>query len=117
MQTYLHLKSALIVGALAFGSVRAHADAGGHDVMHTAFDWGHMAVGSIMMIAFWALIIALVAMICLKIMRRHNRNSNHYGQSPLGVLRVRFPKREIDQSEYQSRKRTLEHDRTEGRAV
>ena len=59
--------------------------------------------GGIMMIGFWAVLIALVVWIVREISGKHPRSSS----SALDILKERYARGEIDKEEFESRKRDI----------
>lgn len=65
--------------------------------------WGHMAFGGVVMVVFWGGIILLVVLLARGLGGRDAPSR----QSPIDILQERFAKGEIDQKEYDERRRTL----------
>ncbi|TWI23741.1 putative membrane protein [Mesorhizobium tianshanense] len=68
--------------------------------------WGHMAFGGVMMVVFWGGIILLVVLLARGFGGGERRDAPSR-QSPIDILQERFAKGEIDQKEYDDRRRTL----------
>lgn len=78
---------------------------------HPGWDWGwgHMFFGSLMMMLFWG---GLILVIVLAIRwvgggPQQGSGSQSPGKRPLDILQERFARGEIDQQEYENRKRLL----------
>lgn len=70
--------------------------------------WGHMAYDGVFMLFGWGLLIVL-AVVAVRYLARgwDGRPSSSRSRSPLDVLAERFAKGEIDEDEYQSKRRVL----------
>jgi putative membrane protein len=68
-------------------------------------DWGW---GALMMISFWVLLAVLVWAL-VRIASRHERHESPRG--PLDLLAERYARGEIDEEEYERRRRTLRENR------
>lgn len=68
--------------------------------------WGHMAFGGVMMVVFWGGIILLVVLLARGLGGSERRDTPSR-QSPIDILQERFAKGEIDQKEYDDRRRIL----------
>jgi putative membrane protein len=74
--------------------------------------WGHMAFGGVMMIMFWGGIIILVVLFARSLGGGGYRDApSRVRQSPIEILQERFAKGEIDQKEYDDRRRILSETR------
>ena len=73
-------------------------------------DWGYGSMmggwfgGGILMVVFWALVIALIVWAVRETNGRHHR---HYSNSALDILKERYAKGEIDREEFESKKKDL----------
>lgn len=72
--------------------------------------WGHMAFGGTMMVVFWGGII-LLAVLLARGLGAGERRDAPSRQSPIEILQERFAKGEIDQKEYDDRRRILSETR------
>jgi putative membrane protein len=73
-------------------------------------DWelGHMAFGGVMMVVFWGAVSLLVVFLVRGLGWFGQRGGASAGrQSPLEILQERFARGEIDQEEYDERRRIL----------
>ncbi len=105
--------TALALPATALSSFAAYAQTttGRPDYWHYAWDWGwgHMLFGAMMMILFWGGIIVFIVLA----VRWFGGRSLHGGAPPasrkpaLDILEERFAKGEIDNEEFEERKRLL----------
>ncbi len=79
------------------------------DMWGGGWGWGHMFFGSFMMLLFW---VGLVILIIFAV-RRMGTGSPRGGDGPalgtraLGILEVRHARGEIEQAEYEDRRRLL----------
>lgn len=76
---------------------------------HSDWGWGHMFFGSLMMILFWG---GLILVIVLAVRWLGSGSAQGYGSQPPGkrpldILQERFAHGEIDQEEFENRKRLL----------
>ena len=70
--------------------------------------WGHMIFGSVFMLLFWAaIIIGIVVVVRWIAGSGHTHSVAPQHDSALDILRQRFAKGEIDQEEFERRKRSL----------
>lgn len=71
--------------------------------------WGHLFFGGLMMLLFWGGLIVLVVAVVRGLGRSENRGrENTSGSAALDILQERYARGEIDQEEYDQRRRTLE---------
>jgi len=68
--------------------------------------WGHMAFGSVMMIAFWGVTILLIVL-AVRWLGGAGHASGPAGKSAVDILKERFARGEIDKAEFEERRRTL----------
>lgn len=68
--------------------------------------WGHMAFGGLMMVVFWGGIVLLMVLLARGLGGGERREALSR-QSPMDILQERFAKGEIDQIEYDERRRAL----------
>jgi putative membrane protein len=72
---------------------------------------GHMApwfawVGPIVMILFWALVVAAIVFFIRYIVRKSRSSSN--GDSAMGILRERYARGELSKEEFETRRKDLQ---------
>lgn len=67
--------------------------------------WGHMAVGGLMMVLFWALVIALAVLLVRAL--SSERRSPPAERPALAILEERFARGEIDRAEFEERRRLI----------
>lgn len=94
-----------LVGVLCATPVSAQSVQDSQGYWH--YYWGHMAIGGLMMIAFWMGIIAFIVLA----VRWFGKGSGNRGQlaekSAIDLLNERFARGEIEKEEYEERKRVL----------
>lgn len=74
--------------------------------------WGHMAFGGVTMIVFLGGIILLAVLLARGLGGAAHRDApSPAWQSPIEILQERFAKGEIDQKEYEERRRVLSEKR------
>ncbi|WP_082140441.1 SHOCT domain-containing protein [Halomonas sp. PR-M31] len=71
------------------------------------YGWGHMLFGGFMMVLFWGGLIALVIWLLRGLGRRDAGVQRQ--PSALDLLQERYARGEIDEQEYEERKRVLTH--------
>jgi putative membrane protein len=106
------IRSALILAALGLASFQAQAQ--GYTerpgYWHYDWGWGHMLFGSLMMILFWGGVTLLVVLAARWIGSGSTSQSALLAsRSALDVLKERFARGEIDQAEFEQRKKLLSH--------
>ncbi len=76
---------------------------------HRSWTWGfgHMFYGGVMMLIFWGLVIALLVIGIRRLLGSGQRSASKPTSSALEILRERFARGEIDQAEFEERKRVL----------
>lgn len=81
-----------------------------HHFWGGGWSWGHMIFGPFMMIVFAAVVVVLVVLAI-----RWFGGSTHRrvlppdgGETPLDILKERFARGEIDENEYEKRRRVLD---------
>lgn len=98
---------AVSIGALALpASAGADPREGG---WHDGWGWGHMAMGSIMMLLFWG---GLIVLIVLAVRWLGNGPARAGGgtsveKRAIDILEERFARGEIDKEEFEERRRLL----------
>ncbi|KXS36641.1 MAG: putative membrane protein [Halomonadaceae bacterium T82-2] len=68
--------------------------------------WGHMLFGGLMMVLFWGAVIAL-AVLLVRGLTRGRSEAAHQRPTALELLQERYARGEIDQQEYERRRRDL----------
>lgn len=107
------LMNALLALSGVIVSLPAHAQAAAErpGYWHYAGDWGwgHMIFGSVMMLLFWGVIIVGIVLVVrwLSSGPSHGTASAPAKNRPLEILQERFARGEIDEAEYEKRKRLL----------
>ena len=72
-------------------------------------DEGHLFFGGGFMWVFWLLVIAGVFFLIQNLAKgSSSRSSNEYDDSPLEILKKRYARGEIDEEEYERRRKKLE---------
>ncbi len=70
--------------------------------------WGHMASGGIMMMFVWGGLIVLAIILIRYFLRESDqRAAGQQRQTPIEILEERFARGEVDQQEYEARRRVL----------
>ena len=67
-------------------------------------NWWGMGLGMLLMIVFWAGLIALITWIVLKLIRSGQQSSS---QTPLEIAKARYAKGEISKEEFEQLKKDL----------
>lgn len=96
--------SLLVATAIAFPAFAQRVDGGwyGHG-------WGHMFFGGLMMLLFWGGLIVLVVAVVRGFGRSDDRGrADASGSTALEILQKRYARGEIEQEEYEQRRRKLE---------
>lgn len=90
----------------AFTALPAHAQM---YYGHENWGWGHMIYGPLMMIVFWGglIVVAVLAVRWLGGGASHKQNDSSNRSTALEILKERFARGEIDQEEFEKRKRLL----------
>ena len=70
--------------------------------------WGSWLLMSVMMLAFWALVIVAVVAIFRGIGKAESSGERPAEREPLDILRERFARGEIEAEEYETRARLLQ---------
>ncbi|QEA40758.1 SHOCT domain-containing protein [Pistricoccus aurantiacus] len=73
------------------------------------YGWGHMLFGGLMMVLFWGTVIALAVFLVRGLVRGRDNAISHQRPTALELLQERYARGEIDQQEYEQRKRDLMH--------
>lgn len=112
MRTRIRIRQALALPGLALASLPAWAQQGGGEprFWHYGWDWGwgHMLFGGLMMLVFWGVIVLLIVLGVRWLGREPERNGGTPSrQTPLEILEERFARGEIDQEEFEQRRRML----------
>jgi len=68
------------------------------------FGWWGMGLGMLLMIIFWAGLIALITWVIVKLVRSGQKQSS---DSPLDIAKVRYAKGEITKKEFEKLKKDL----------
>jgi putative membrane protein len=74
--------------------------------------WGYMFMGPVVMIAFTALVVLLVVLAFRWLSADHGRRSMG-ADDAMAVLRERFARGEIDEEEFEARRRALRRSEAE----
>jgi len=106
----------LTAAAVALASVpalarQAYAD-GSNAVDYGGWGWGggHMIFGSLMMVAFWGLVVLLVVLIVRRVGGDPNEGTAAASKNPaLDILQARFARGDIEKDEFETRKQLLSH--------
>ena len=77
-------------------------------MMGWADGYGSMGPGWIFMILFWVLVVVGVVALVRWIGTRNNSGGNPRGKTPLEILQERYARGEIEQEEYEQKRRDLE---------
>lgn len=105
-----YLRRAIILVTAATASAPAYAQMyPGYGYDGWGWGWGHMIFGSVMMIGFWAgvILVVILAVRWLGGGTRHKHTESSNRTQALDVLKERFARGEIDQQEFEERKRLL----------
>lgn len=70
------------------------------------WSWGHMIFGSVMMVLFWGGVILVIVLLVRRLGSGAGSEAPP-GKAALDILQERFARGEIDQQEYEERKRVL----------
>jgi len=106
-----HFSRILTASTVALASVpiltqRAFADSFG--MSHYGWGWGHMAFGSLMMVAFWGLVIFLIVLVVRRIGGGSSEGTAATSKNPaLEILQERFARGDIEKDEFENRKQLL----------
>ena len=73
---------------------------------HGTWGWGHMVVGGLMMLLFWAAVIALIVLI-VRWLSGAPRGQRAPSRSALEILEERFARGEIEREEFEEKRRLL----------
>jgi len=100
---------AVLVPALALGAMPAVADvANGGYGYHPMMGWGGWFMGPVMLLLFVAILIGGLV-VAARLLGWHPAGGGAAASDrALSILRERFARGEIDQAEYEARRRTLE---------
>lgn len=96
--------------ALATPAVQAAPATARPDGWHGGWGWGwgHMVFGSLMMLLFWGAVVLAVIFAARWLGTSHQRpESPPSTRQPLAILEERLARGEIDQAEFEERKRLL----------
>ena len=77
-----------------------------------SYGWGHVLFGGLMMVLFWGAVIALVVFLVRGLTRGRSEvgdDVSHQRPTALDILQERYARGEIDQQDYEQRKRDLMH--------
>ncbi len=103
----------MILSLAGSASVAAHAQPSQDHPYgwHGGGDWGHMMFGPLMMLVFVAVVIVLVVLAVRWLGGAgHGAAADPYprsGKTPIDILEERFASGEIDQDEFEERRRIL----------
>ena len=98
----------LIASAWAWTPAVAWHHEGHRDFWDAGWGWGHMFVGAIGMILFWAIVISLVVFLVRRLGGGRNTTASEQERpTALDILKERYAKGEIDRDEYEQRRRDL----------
>lgn len=107
------LMRALLVFSVVMTSLPVHAQGAAERpyAWHYGGDWGwgHMVFGSVMMLLFWGVVIVGIVLVVrwLSGGPPHGSTSAPAKNRALEILQERFARGEIDEDEYEKRKRLL----------
>ncbi|MEQ5803365.1 SHOCT domain-containing protein [Halomonas sp. H10-9-1] len=76
------------------------------------YGWGHMLFGGLMMVLFWGAVIGLAVFLVRGLTRGRGEVGDGISQrrpTALELLQERYARGEIDQQDYEQRKRDLMH--------
>ncbi|MGC3874592.1 SHOCT domain-containing protein [Halomonas sp. GXIMD04776] len=73
------------------------------------YGWAHMLLGGLMMVVFWGAVIALAVFLVRSLIRGRDDGVSHQRPTALDLLQERYARGEIDQQDYEQRKRDLMH--------
>lgn len=85
------------------GATRADAA----DAWHPMWGWGHMMFGGVMMLLFWALLIAVIVLAVRWLIQDRSPPASSGPTTALQALEERFARGEIDQAEFEQRRQVL----------
>ena len=71
------------------------------------YGWGHMLFGGLMMVLVWGAVIALVVLLVRGLTRGRDESAQQR-PTALDILQERYARGEIDQQEYEQRRRDLQ---------
>ncbi|XKE44189.1 SHOCT domain-containing protein [Halomonas organivorans] len=74
-----------------------------------SYGWGHMLFGGLMMVLFWGAVIALAVLLVRGLTRGRGEAISQQRPTALDILQERYARGEIDQQEYEQRRRDLQH--------
>lgn len=95
-------------GSLAAFPVEAQFDRDGVVLWHGTWGWGPMFFGALMMILFWAAVIALAVLLVRWLAGMASaREQRPLRSSALEILEERFARGEIGREEFEERRRVL----------
>lgn len=72
-----------------------------------SYGWGHMLFGGLMMVLFWGIVIALAVLLVRGLTRGRDETLSQQRPTALDLLQERYARGEIDQQEYEQRRRDL----------
>lgn len=77
-------------------------------MMFYGWNWGWMALGSILMLIFWGGIIALIVWAIIRFTRHETSgNTSSSGRNPLDIAKERYARGEITKEQFEQIKRDL----------
>ncbi len=98
--------SSMLAASLAASPVAAQVYGDGVGMWHGTWGWGHMVVGGLMMLLFWAAVIALIVLI-VRWLSGSAREQRPPDRSALEILEERFARGEIEREEFEEKRRLL----------
>ena len=106
-RTLSRVTAALLV--LAATPLLAQPAWNGADVWHDGWGWGHMAFGAVLMLLFWGAVVLAIVMAVrwLAGPAQQRPEAPASANRALAILEERFARGEIDQQEFEERKRAL----------
>lgn len=78
------------------------------DWMQHQMAWGNMGGMGFGMLLFWALIIALIVLVVRNVSTRDDDAGRTASRSPLDILKERYARGEIEQDEFERKRRDLQ---------
>jgi putative membrane protein len=107
-----NLQSAMLspLLSLSFSSMaQAQPERAGEWEWHRSWTWGfgHMFLGGVMSLVFWGLVVSLLVIGIRRLLCSGQRSAPKPTSTALEILRERFARGEIDQAEFEERKRVL----------